>query len=91
MDMTTWGKTDKLRLAIVLDEAHRLSKDITLPKLMKEGRKFGIVIIVASQNNKDFHEDVLQNAGTKIVFQLPAQKLIARPSNCLKIKMVYIL
>ena len=72
MDMTTWGKTDKLRLAIVLDEAHRLSKDITLPKLMKEGRKFGIVIIVASQNNKDFHEDVLQNAGTKIVFRLNA-------------------
>ena len=39
---------------------------------MKEGRKFGIVIIVASQNNKDFHEDVLQNAGTKIVFRLNA-------------------
>ena len=41
-DMFLWGETDRLRLAIVLDEAHRLAKDITLPKIMKEGRKFGI-------------------------------------------------
>jgi len=46
-------------LAIVLDEAHRLSRDITLPKLMKEGRKFGVVVISASQGVTDFHPDVL--------------------------------
>ena len=38
-DMFTWGQSSTLRLAIVLDEAHRLAKDVTLPKLMKEGRK----------------------------------------------------
>lgn len=70
MDMFHWGSTRKLRLAIVLDEAHRLAKDMTLPKLMKEGRKFGVAVIVASQSVGDFHPDVLNNAGTKMIFRL---------------------
>jgi len=69
-DMFHWGYAKKLRLAIVLDEAHRLAKDITLPKLMKEGRKFGISVIVASQGMGDFHPDVLSNAGTKMIFRM---------------------
>ena len=68
-DMFRWGETDQLRLVIVLDEAHRLARDITLPKIMKEGRKFGIVLLVASQGMGDFHQDVLGNAGTKVIFR----------------------
>ena len=68
-DMFRWGVSDKLRLAIVLDEAHRLARDVTLPKLMKEGRKFGIAVIVASQGLADFHPDILSNAGTKVIFR----------------------
>lgn len=69
-DMFRWGYAKRLQLAIVLDEAHRLAKDITLPKLMKEGRKFGVSVIVASQGMGDFHPDVLGNAGTKIIFRM---------------------
>lgn len=69
-DMFHWGYADRLRLAIVLDEAHRLAKDITLPNLMKEGRKFGIAVVVASQGLGDFHPDVLSNAGTKVIFRM---------------------
>ncbi len=69
-DMFRWGYAKQLRLAVVLDEAHRLAKDITLPKLMKEGRKFGISVIVASQGIGDFHPDVLGNAGTKVIFRM---------------------
>ncbi len=68
-DMFRWGIADHLRLVIVLDEAHRLARDVTLPKIMKEGRKFGIAVIVASQGMSDFHPDVLGNAGTKIIFR----------------------
>jgi hypothetical protein len=68
-DMFRWGVSDRLRLAIVLDEAHRLARDVTLPKLMKEGRKFGVVVIVASQGLADFHPDILANAGTKVIFR----------------------
>ncbi len=69
-DMFTWGYADRIRLAIILDEAHRLSRDITLPKIMKEGRKFGIAVVVASQGMSDFHQDVLGNAGTKVIFRI---------------------
>ena len=77
--MFSWGEADGIKLAIVLDEAHRLAKDITLPKLMKEGRKFGIAVIVASQGLADFHPDVVGNAGTKVVFRtnFPMSKRVA--------------
>jgi len=54
----------------VLDEAHKLARDVTLPKLMKEGRKYGIAIVAASQGVADFHPDVLGNVGTKISFRI---------------------
>ena len=68
-DMFAWGAADRLRMVIVLDEAHRLAKDSTLPKIMKEGRKFGVAVVVASQGLADFHPDVLGNIGTKIAFR----------------------
>lgn len=67
--MFTGGETRRLRLAIVLDQAHRLARDITLPKIMKEGGKFGIAVIVASEGLADFPPHVVVNAGTKVVFR----------------------
>ncbi|MBI4499125.1 MAG: ATP-binding protein [Chloroflexi bacterium] len=68
-DMFGWGMADRLRLVVVLDEAHRLARDVTLPNIMKEGRKFGVAVVVASQGLADFHPDVLNNVGTKIAFR----------------------
>jgi DNA phosphorothioation-dependent restriction protein DptH len=78
-DMFRWGETDHIRMALVLDEAHRLAKDVTLPKIMKEGRKFGVLVVAASQGHADFHSDVLLNAGTKIAYRAnnPESKKIA--------------
>ena len=69
-EMFDWGRTDRLRLAIVLDEAHRLAKDSTLPKILKEGRKYGVLVVAASQGLADFHPDVLGNVGTKVSFRM---------------------
>ncbi len=79
-DMFSWPQDGTLKLAIVLDEAHRVANDVTLPKLMKEGRKYGVVVVVASQGLSDFHRDVLGNAGMKIVFRTnhPESKAVAR-------------
>jgi DNA helicase HerA-like ATPase len=46
---------------------------------MKEGRKFGVVVISASQGINDFHPDVLGNAGTKVVFRTnyPASRRVS--------------
>lgn len=65
-------ETNKLKLAIVLDEAHRLSKDITLPLIMQEARKFGVMIVIASQNLNHFHQNIVQNVGTKILYRTNA-------------------
>jgi hypothetical protein len=72
-------KVDRVCLAIVVDEAHLLAKDATLPRLMKEGRKFGISVILASQGMKDFNPDVIDNSGSRIVFRTnhPASKKIS--------------
>lgn len=79
-EMFAWPQDSRMKLAVVLDEAHRMARDVTLPKIMKEGRKYGVGMIVASQSADDFHKDVLGNAGTKIVFRtnFPASKDVAK-------------
>ena len=78
-DMFTWPQRQAMRLAVVLDEAHRMARDVTLPRLMKEGRKYGISVVAASQGVEDFHTQVLENAGAKIVFRtdFPASRKVA--------------
>jgi hypothetical protein len=78
-DMFLWPQDSILKLAIVLDEAHRISRDPTLPKLLKEGRKYGVACFVASQDISDFDDDVKSNSGTKIVFRtnFPESKDVA--------------
>jgi len=68
-DMFTWDQDSTMKLNIVLDEAHRMLLDKTLPKLLKEGRKFGVSVLAASQSMADFSKQVIDNVGTKIVFR----------------------
>ena len=59
-------------LIVVLDEAHKLSFDQGSPieKLLREGRKFGLGLILASQQPDDFSPAAFSNTATKIVFQV---------------------
>lgn len=77
--MFSWGQSGKIRLVLLLDEAHLLSKDPTIPKLMKEGRKFGISVILISQSLDDFKPEVIENAGLRVAFRTnhPASKKVA--------------
>jgi DNA phosphorothioation-dependent restriction protein DptH len=79
-EMFKWGQSKSIRLVVVLDEAHLLAKDVTIPKLMKEGRKFGISLVLVSQSLDDFRPEVLENAGTKIAFRtnFPSSKKVAQ-------------
>ncbi len=70
LDMIRWGEANRIRLVIMLDEAHRLAYDVTLPKIMEEGREYGVAVIVASQGLSDFHPDVVRNTGTKVSFRV---------------------
>ncbi len=62
----------KLRCFAVLDEAHRISFDegAAAGKFLREARKFGLGLMLASQEVLDFSPVALSNTNTKIVFQM---------------------
>ena len=61
-----------LRCFVILDEAHKLAFNPGSPveKLLREGRKFGLGLILASQQPEDFSPVAFANTATKIVFQV---------------------
>src|SRR5437016_10922571 len=61
-----------LRCFVVLDEAHKVSFSAGSPveKLLREGRKFGLGLVLASQQPEDFSAVAFANTATKIVFQV---------------------
>jgi DNA phosphorothioation-dependent restriction protein DptH len=64
-----------LRCFVVLDEAHKLAFGPGSPveKILREGRKFGLAAILASQQPEDFSTVAFANTATKIVFQIADQ------------------
>jgi DNA phosphorothioation-dependent restriction protein DptH len=60
-----------LELFVVLDEAHKLSFDAGTPVewFLREGRKFGVGVILSSQQIEDYSKVALANTATKLVFQ----------------------
>jgi len=66
----------ELRCFVVIDEAHRIpsGNGSAVERLLREGRKFGIGMILASQQPEDFTSIALSNTATKIVFQITDEK-----------------
>lgn len=63
------GQRDELMDVVVLDEAHLYmdkSEDYIVNKMVREGRKFGLAMIFASQALNDFAEVVVASLGTKV-------------------------
>jgi hypothetical protein len=69
-DMLAKGPTNEMRVFAVVDEAHKLSYEETLTELIREARKYGVGILLASQSVKDFDRVVFDMVGTKIALQL---------------------
>ncbi len=69
-NMLSKGPCDQLRVFAVVDEAHKLSYDETLTELIREARKYGVGILLASQSVKDFDRIVFDMVGTKVALQL---------------------
>lgn len=69
-DMLAKGPTNEMRIFAVVDEAHKLSYEETLTELIREARKYGVGILLASQSVKDFDRVVFDMVGTKISLQL---------------------
>jgi DNA phosphorothioation-dependent restriction protein DptH len=75
-----------LRCFIVLDEAHKMSFAAGSPveKLVREGRKFGLGLILASQQPEDFSPVAFANTATKIVFQVSDDRRVISRQLCRK-------
>lgn len=71
--MLAEGPSKKIKLYVVIDEAHKLSYDQTLTDLIREARKYGVGFILASQSIRDFATVVFENMGTKIGLQLEGE------------------
>jgi hypothetical protein len=64
--------TGNPRLFIVVDEAWKIASDerSDIVAIVREGRKYGFGLIVASQNPTDIHKTIFSNAGSVFCFRL---------------------
>jgi len=60
------------RLFVVVDEAWKIASDerSDVISIVREGRKYGFGLIVASQNPTDVHKSIFASAGTTCCFRL---------------------
>ncbi|MBA7547463.1 hypothetical protein ES705_39885 [subsurface metagenome] len=72
-DMLAKGPVNTIRVFAVIDEAHKLSYDETLTELVREARKYGIGLLLASQSPKDFDRVAFDLMGTKIALHLEGE------------------
>ena len=69
-DMFRRGIQERITHAIVFDEAHRAGRLKLIPTMAKECRKYGIALVLASQEARDFHASVFSAIANYLVLRL---------------------
>lgn len=69
-DMFWRGIQNRITHAIIFDEAHRAANLTLLPTMAKECRKYGISLIVASQEARDFNVSLFSAIANYLVFRV---------------------
>ena len=69
-DMFRRGINSRITHALVFDEAHRAAGLKLIPTMAKECRKFGISLVVASQEAKDFNVSLFSAIANYLVLRL---------------------
>ncbi len=69
-DMFRRGPQTRITHSIIFDEAHRAAKLELLPTMAKECRKYGISLVVASQEARDFHPSLFSAIANYLVLKL---------------------
>ena len=64
------GIQDRITHALVFDEAHRAAKLGLVPTMAKECRKYGISLVVASQEARDFNISLFSAIANYLVLRL---------------------
>jgi DNA phosphorothioation-dependent restriction protein DptH len=69
-DMFRRGIQQRITHAILFDEAHRAAKLRLIPTMAKECRKYGISLVLASQEAKDFNVSLFSAIANYLVLRL---------------------
>ena len=69
-DMFRRGRPGQLTHAVLFDEAHHASKLSLIPTMAKECRKFGLSLIVASQEASDFAPELFAAIDSTLVLRV---------------------
>ncbi len=73
-----WLSVKGLKTILVLDEAWKLAKDdkSAVITIIREGRKYGFALIVASQNPTDINEAIFSNVGTTFMLKVKFENFL---------------
>ena len=83
-DMFRRGVRDRITHALIFDEAHRAARLKLVPTMAKECRKFGISLVLASQEARDFDISVFSAVANYLVLRstdTDAKFLVRNVSN----------
>jgi len=83
-DMFRRGTQDRITHAVIFDEAHRAAGLKLIPTMAKECRKYGISLVVASQEAKDFNVSLFSAIANYLVLRLTevdAKALVRNVAN----------
>jgi len=61
---------ERITHSIIFDEAHRAARMKLIPTMAKECRKYGISLVLASQEAKDFNESLFSAVGNYLALRL---------------------
>jgi DNA phosphorothioation-dependent restriction protein DptH len=64
------GIQDRVTHALVFDEAHRAARLQLIPTMAKECRKYGISLVLASQEVRDFNVSLFSTIANYLVLRL---------------------
>ncbi len=79
-DMFRRGPRDRITHSLIFDEAHRAARLQLIPTMAKECRKYGISLVLASQEARDFHISVFSAIANYLILRLTETdaKVLAR-------------
>lgn len=69
-DMFRRGTQAKITHGVIFDEAHRAARLTLIPTMAKECRKYGISLVLASQEARDFHASLFSAIANYLVLRV---------------------
>ncbi len=69
-DMFRRGIQQQISHAVIFDEAHRAARLTLIPTMAKECRKYGISLVLASQEARDFHVSLFSAIANYLVLRV---------------------